>query len=151
MIAEIVGGVAVIVTLIFLVIETRENTNAIHAQMYQTLMSELNERRESVASSPETAELRILVAEGGFESLEPVQQVQFINSRAALWGVYESAYFARERGVLGDSEWSRFSSSICGNYQYSNNMNIWASGGRSGNVSQSLTSEFRTYIEHTCE
>jgi hypothetical protein len=150
LIAEIVGGLAVMITLVFLVIETQKNTNAIQAQMYQNLISELNELRESAASSPDAAELGVLVAQNGIESLTPVQQEQFRSRRTALWGVYESAYFARERDVLGDSEWSRFSSLICRNYEYSNSIDIWASGRESRNISLSLTSEFRAFVEDLC-
>jgi hypothetical protein len=39
--AEIIGGAAVIITLIFLVMETRENTRAVQAQTYLALTSEL--------------------------------------------------------------------------------------------------------------
>jgi hypothetical protein len=30
-----------------------------------------------------------------------------------LWGIYEAAFFANERGVLGADEWSRFEKVIC--------------------------------------
>ena len=40
--AEVLGGIAIVITLIFLVLETRANTNAIQVQTYQSLTAELN-------------------------------------------------------------------------------------------------------------
>ncbi len=148
LIAEIVGGAAVLITLIFLVVETRENTNSIQAQTYQSLMSELNQRRESVSSSTEIAAIQIGVMQDGFESLNQIERYRFRQSRMALWGVYESAYFARERGILGDAEWSRFYSLICLNY-VSEGI-IWGSEDERGSIANSLTAQFRAHVEDSC-
>lgn len=40
--AEIISGVAVVATLLFLAFEMRDNTNAAQAQTFQTLMQEIN-------------------------------------------------------------------------------------------------------------
>ena len=44
--AEIAGAVAVVITLGFLTLQMRENTNAVQAQTYQVLMQELNNFRQ---------------------------------------------------------------------------------------------------------
>ena len=56
LLAEVIGAAAVVITLIFLIVETRENTNAIQSQTYQALTAELN-RSRSLFQEPEEAEL----------------------------------------------------------------------------------------------
>jgi len=43
--AEVISGIAVVVTLVFLVFEMRNNTSATQAQTYQLLMQEMNAYR----------------------------------------------------------------------------------------------------------
>ena len=97
--AEVVGGIAVLITLIFLVLETRENTNAIQAQTYQSLTSELNDIRIGMIDSS-IPKIYIKYAKSGFSELTPVEALQMYTLSQATWGVYESAFFAMERGVL---------------------------------------------------
>ena len=120
LIAKMMGGVAVIVTLIFLVVETRE-----------------------------TAEMNVRVAQEGIESLGAIELYQYMTKRMALWGVYENAYFARQRGVLGDSEWSRLYGQICRNFMIESE--VWEGITARGGVAHSLTPEFRLYTEISCQ
>lgn len=45
LIAEVISGIAIVITLAFLAIEMRGYTNAIQAQTYQALMQQLNDYR----------------------------------------------------------------------------------------------------------
>ena len=148
MIAEILGGVAVIVTLLFLVFETRENTNAIQAQTYQSLTSELNEiRRTSI--SADMADIREKLQSSGLDSLSGTERFRYISNRQALWGVYESSFYARERDILGDLEWERFGDAICRNY--SSDSEFWTRSERGGSISGTITETFLEYIESSCQ
>ena len=66
--AEILGGVAVVVTLVFLVLATRENTNAIQAQTYQALTAELNAIRLAYTTS-DVADNYVLLPTEGIQAL----------------------------------------------------------------------------------
>jgi hypothetical protein len=90
--AEILGGVAVVVTLVFLVLATRENTNAIQAQTYQALTSELNAIRLAYSTS-DVPDSYVILSTEGIQALSDAARarVQFVAE--AKWGVYESAFF----------------------------------------------------------
>ena len=49
----------------------------------------------------------------GIDSLSRGEQGRVRLVYLELWGIYEAAYFANERGVLGLDEWARFEFSIC--------------------------------------
>lgn len=83
-IAKILGGVAVVAALVFLVVEARE-----------------------------TQEINARAVQEGIESLDEAERDQYMTRRIALWDEFESAYFARKQGVLADSEWSRFNDLMC--------------------------------------
>jgi hypothetical protein len=112
-VAEITASLAVVVSVFFIVFELRSNTNAIQAQTYQAITTELNDWREFGLLDPRGA-ARFTQADLASASLEEVQIWR--TRRLILWANYESAYFARQRGILGDEEWVRFEMAICRAY-----------------------------------
>lgn len=68
------------------------------------------------------------------------------------WGIYESAFFANDRSVMGASEWNRFEASIC--RAYASYGIFWDAEAvvEDGFVpmSEVLTPEFFDYVTNTC-
>jgi len=109
--AEIVSAVAVVVTIAFLAFQMRDNTNAMQAQTYQELMRDINNWRSSIRDAEWVLSGATLAEEiaGGSSAEIGLIRMTFLE----LWGIYEAAFFAKERGVLGDNEWGRFEFMIC--------------------------------------
>lgn len=146
--AEILGGVAVVVTLIFLVLATRENTNAIQAQTYQALTSELNAIRLAYSTS-DVPDSYVLLSTQGAQALSDAARARMQFVAEAKWGVYESAFFSRNRGVLGEDEWIRFESAICRNLTIDEPM--WKpEDWQWGSLADNVTPMFREFVERTC-
>ncbi len=95
--AEIISAIAVVATIGFLAFQTMENTNALQAQMFQELMHETNEWRASV-SDPASVAMRTKFRDEGLESLTRLEQYEYRMANLVLGGIYDSAYFANERG-----------------------------------------------------
>jgi hypothetical protein len=150
--AEIISAVAIIVTLGFLTFEMRENTNAIQAQTYQELQSELNAYRAMYAD-PEVLKAFLKAQEelrsNGIDQLSKDAYYQLFTDSTILWGIYESAYFANERGVLGDREWRRFESAMC--RQLDRDGPLWSQEGHNVPTSELLTQDLVKYVERTCK
>ena len=68
-VAEIVAGISIVVTLAFLAFEMRSNTDAIRAQTYQELMTQVNEWRGMTVVNEELSALQEKKRSGGWESL----------------------------------------------------------------------------------
>ena len=149
--AEVVGAVAVVVTLVFLIVETSENTNAIQSQTYQALTAELNRSRSQFAE-PEEAEMFIKLISGDIDDFSEVEYFRIVNLYGAIWGTYESAYYALQRGVLGQKEWERFEQALCRNLPAT--APVWEIarfGVAGGSMKDSLTEEFADYVELQCD
>lgn len=155
--AEVIGGIAVLVTLIFLVIETRENTNALQAQTYQSLTAELNVIRNTSITSG-FSKTYLEYAKKGFDGLDDAAAFDMNTFSQAVWGVYESAFYARERGVLGPDEYVRFQRAMCRNFKADkeqwfpkNNNDILIKGTIANSLAANVTPKFRHYVEDLCK
>ena len=110
--AEIASAAAVIVTLIFVIIGMKENTNAMQARTFQELMRDENNWRSSIRELERDQTMSALRSEG-FDSLSEAEQDLVRLVFLELWGIYEAAFYANERGILGTDEWARFEKLIC--------------------------------------
>ena len=150
--AEIIGGAAVIVTLIFLVIETRENTRAVQAQSYLALTSELNRIRENTLD-PEVASLLSEIFQNRAAPESPRDALIYRQLFEAAFSIYESAYYAKQKGVLDESEWTRFDLAVCRNM--SNAAPIWERNDSIAflgeGIRSTLTESFVEYAEDHCD
>ena len=141
-IAEIVAGIGVIVTLIFLIAGIRENTEITRAAAFDRNMESINQWRVELAKNPEMT--KVWLSQGQLEELNEVDQFRLIMLQGSLWGIYEKSYYAQEYGVLGPSEWSRFQTQMCAR--------MADMGAESWAVmsSNTLTERFANYAEHLC-
>ena len=146
--AELVSAVAVVVTIGFLAFQTMDNTNALQAQTYQVLMAELNNWRVSFVEDPSLQEIIENIDAVGWENLGMRERRRFWMREIAIWGIYESAYFAKLHGVLGELEWARFERQICPRFNISRLM--WDPP-RSMTVKPTLTPHFAEYVEANCK
>ena len=150
--AEIAGAAAVVVTLGVLAVQMKSNTDALHAQTYQDLMSELNGYRTFLAQ-PQQLELRLQLDSVGWQGLTSYERLALRQAENIIWGIYESAYFSRERGVLGPEEFARFGAMICRRLTSEATQALWNDTGGTvyqGTMSDLLTPTFVDYVETTC-
>lgn len=144
--AEIVGGIAVVATLLLLVFETRSNTYSIQAQTYQSLIEELNEIRRSMVE----ADIMLLekrLSEEGAEGLDTYERRRLFSISAGAWSVYESAYFANQKSALGESEWQRFRVAICRRLETADGWR-WENY---GSLRITVSLEFAKFVEESCD
>ena len=147
LIAEIVGGIGVLITLLILVIELKTNSELTRTIAFQQEIGNLNEWRRNIASDPNQARIFTSYTRGeelpdnGTEDYFILQLIvtdQYTN--------YESAYLSRKSGILGDSEWQRVMRSACAAYRGTlRHEGFWDM------VSFRITDEFANYIELSCD
>lgn len=140
-IAEIVSGVAVVVTLIFLVLEVRGNSDLIRANTFNRSIESLVDYRMQIATSEEA--LETMNAHWGREGPDSLRrQLLVVN----LWSIYEKTYYSRQYGLVGEAEWQRFESRICNYVQTGEGLRYWTDS-----VAMFLTDEFRDYVVSGCD
>ena len=144
-ISQIVAGIAVVITLVFLIFEIRDNTSVTRAAVWERSADRLIDLRNQALSDPEIARLFQAFLDSDFEGITGVdatRQRQFVIN---MFQAFEQAYFAEQYDLLGPAEWRRFERQICAAYPRAQ---------ASADISQTLpllmTEEFMAFIAETC-
>jgi len=148
LVAEIVGGIAVVLTLLFLALQVRENSNLIRANAFADNMQSIIDWRIAAVSDEEAVEtISKRFNQGDTEALRYNFWFQ------TMWNIYEKTYYTYQYGLIGEAEWQRFYDNICANYSMEVSNNVWRAGnsyGASGGLYSRLTPEFGEYVETNC-
>ena len=106
-IGEFLGGVAVIVSLVYLAAQIRQNTNSLRASTFQAATDSVTEFTALLGSDPE---LSRIYSSGllGVEALSEHDRVQFYFLFVTIVRRLESAFFQREAGIIDEQQWAGF-------------------------------------------
>jgi hypothetical protein len=104
-IGDLVGGVGVVVTLIYLAIQIKKNSLAVQMTALQMLQNEANQAAIAVASNPDLAKI-LVDAENGIDNLSPVGRCQVDYFATQFFETYESAYHMLSRGHIDHEIWA---------------------------------------------
>ena len=115
LIAEIIGGLAIVISLLVVSYQISLSTDATKAATEQALMAELNNWRMTVGADPEK-HYAFLHPENAIDELTEIQLMQRTINLDAFWGIQESAYLAHEDEYLSEKSWNRFYRVMCGIY-----------------------------------
>lgn len=108
---QILGGIGVIASMIYVAIQIRNNGRATRAATFQQLSSTMANNWLTAASSPEMVSL-ILRATDDFEALNRVEKAR---ARFFMMGYarnFENAFFQHKIGTLKKSDWVGISADI---------------------------------------
>ena len=111
-IVEIAGIVAVVLSLIFVGFELRQNTAAVHAATMQALTDGSQEYLLLMASSPELTAIR-MKARTSPEQLTEIEADRYNSLRRSRWVRFQNAFSQYQRGTIGYDDWSYYESLIC--------------------------------------
>ena len=140
---EIVGIIAVILSLLFLAYEIRKNTDTSAAQAIFDLNEAARESQFLEATDPDLVPL-ILKAENDFDALTEDEQYRFRRWVFAYLNLFESAWNHHHRGVTSDADMEAWQTAYC-NYM---------SRGSFRRVAQSIDaqrSQFRKESDQWCQ
>ena len=106
----------------------------------------MNDWRMQLASDSELSSLFAQFAAGELleSELDLTERQKFVLVYGSLWSIYESAYFARNYGTLGESEWTRFELMMCHQYGLSTKQGMWSG------MDRILSPEFRDFAAEEC-
>ena len=111
-VGEIISAIAVVLSLLYVGAEVRQNTRAIEGTTYQAVVRASNEYLLAVATDSTFAE--ILVRSWSDPSqLTAVQKVRLFYHERVFWRNMENTYFQHEKGVLGEQEWEVYYGIAC--------------------------------------
>jgi len=103
-IGEVLGAVAVVVTLGYLAVQIRQNSQAVKHSAAQTLLSETNGSLRIAASDPATARA-VILGQTLFDELSEGERAQFITWMFSWMRTVEQAYFQYLQGHIDEEIW----------------------------------------------
>lgn len=147
-VAEIVSGIAVLVTLVILISSVRENTETIRTSSYAANIDSIMELETEIISDPDLSRIYYLMKEGDYDQLEGADLYRAVFIESLHFRTYEKAYFMRQRGLLGSAEWERFRRSLCAGYTAVQHDDDF--GAMVGFDTMPLTQEFKDFTRESC-
>jgi hypothetical protein len=106
-VGEILGAIAVLVTLVYLAVQIKQNTSAVATATYESVMTGFNDINIIVASQPIVASLLARGTQNP-SSLSAEEAVQFNFLLRCYTNQWWKLFKLYERGSLPTSEWSVF-------------------------------------------
>ena len=143
-IAEVVSGIAVVVTLVFLIVGISENTEVTRASMFSNSIESLNGLGRSMIEDPDLSQIWGAFRDGQTADLTEIDQDRLLLIIEHLFRSYDSAFSMQNYDLFGDNEWGRFQQNICINYERAND------AGLDGIVRSIATPEFLSYLQASC-
>jgi hypothetical protein len=110
-IGELLGATGVIVSLLYLAVQVRQNTRQTRLAAQQATVQELGVALRAQAQDREWAELLSRDVDD-IGSLDKVERVQFLSHVGSLLRLYESAYLHFKEGTLDSRFWHGFERAI---------------------------------------
>jgi hypothetical protein len=141
-IAEIISGIAVVVTLIVLIVEVRDNTEILRVSAYNDNLDSLNEFGALVSRDADSARIWQSLVSEETDNLDEIDRRRLTDWLFILFRNYEKAYFSEQSGLIGEEEWARFSRNICNFFELSQSASI--------DFTVPLTQEFSSYVVGSC-
>ena len=100
----LITNLSVVVGIIFLAVELRQNTQAIQAQTRDSITEKQMIFSGWIATNRDLAEVRVRAAQGG-AALDPVDQLMWGNYVNGVLRVYENSHYQRERSLFTTEEY----------------------------------------------
>jgi hypothetical protein len=106
-VAAIASSVAVIVSLIYLAVQIRQNTRATRASTYQSVVMHGGSMLRTIMENPELAELMVK-ATWSEDDLTPGELMRFSSFASSVFRYFDSLYYHARRGTLEQGQWVGF-------------------------------------------
>lgn len=139
-IAELLGGLGVIITLIFLALQIRHNASAVQSE---TLAALTHTMTGNMLTFAQNGELSHILRRGltNLSGLSEDDQFRFQISMSTTLRHYETALFAHNKGMLEGESWAGIEAMLLQLFETRGVRTYWAS------QSELFSRQFRHYIQ----
>lgn len=111
-IAEIVSAIAVVISLIYVAYELRQNTAAVRSTAYQSIHDAEDLFWQSISADAQLSSVWDAGLSGGLDALQPAARSQFAITVRRLIYLYQNVHYQRRKGVVDDELWSAWLASL---------------------------------------
>ncbi|MGB5245866.1 MAG: hypothetical protein WBM54_03710 [Woeseia sp.] len=103
-VSELISSIAVLISLVYLAIQIRSNTDAARTSTYQAVVAEFSALNRTMASTPDLSILYVNALED-FESLSPEEKARISQLFFTSFHNFENMYYQRRKNYLEDDVW----------------------------------------------
>ncbi|MEZ5491444.1 MAG: hypothetical protein R3F50_14150 [Gammaproteobacteria bacterium] len=96
---NIAASIGVILGILFLGLEIRQNTEMMHSQARDAITDKQMMFSEWVTTEPEMA-VAIVAAGDGLQNMSPEHRVMYVYFLAGVWREWENSYYQYQRGLF---------------------------------------------------
>ncbi len=111
-IAEVVSAVAVVISLIYVGYELRQNTAAVRSTAYQSIHDAEDLFWQSISADAQLSAVWDAGLSGGLETLRPTERSQFTITVRRLIYLYQNVHYQRRKDVVDDELWTAWLASL---------------------------------------
>ena len=111
-VGEALGGVAVLISLVYLALQIRQNTRTVQATAFQQVVDSFSDLSLAVGLDRRVSEVFVRANRVGFSELDPVEQEQLRFVLLSYFRRAESAFFQSEQGTLNMESWEGIRESL---------------------------------------
>ena len=138
---SILANVGVIIGIIFLAYELRQNTQAIKLNAVQFQASEEAEFNR-LFTNPAIANVRVMLEENGYDSLSREQQLQMYGAVQSFLRIQQGLYYQLQQGGLDPTYWTGRQRQLVQLFKRSEFLGVWKQEG------YAYDDTFRDYIDN---
>jgi hypothetical protein len=109
---EFVGGIFVVISLVYLAYEVRQNTRSLRTENYARVLDRMSTLQARVAADAELNHVFMVGAEDPGR-LSPAERVRFAWALYELFGAAEFMYHQARDHALPAAVWTRWEATIC--------------------------------------
>jgi len=103
-IGEFIGGIAVIISLVYLALQIRTNTEAQKSSTYQAIVSDFGALNNTMASTPELSHLFVQAMED-YHQLSSDQKARISQLFFQCFRFFENMFYQYKKGYLDEEVW----------------------------------------------
>jgi hypothetical protein len=103
-VGEFVGALAVVISLVYLAVQIRQNTRAVRSASHQTLVSSEQAIQASISDNPEVARI-VVQANKDFDVLNEEDRMRFVMLAARFFSNFENVFYQYSRGLIDEDLW----------------------------------------------
>ena len=101
---ELIGSVALLISLIYVAIEIRKNTEAARTSTYQSVVSDFGSFTQTVITTPGLSSL-LAAGQEDYENLDSDQKARVSQLFFVCYHYFENMYYQARKGYLEDDVW----------------------------------------------
>ena len=110
---DLIGALGVLIGLIFVGLELRNNTQAIRAETFQSLTDISNDYIMQLAADPELARIYHTASANGLAALPPADSARYWSIERAYWVRMQNVFSQYTRGTLEMEDFALYRAVIC--------------------------------------